>query len=362
MLIAVVLGIVVTAVALLGLLGRSTPRSVTPSALFVYGFPFGILAAGYAASTGISITWAVVAGASAFLAILVGGMLGRQPISKDEIQRPGAAGLNLVCSGAISLGLGAVVIIWASHLISAFSYLDGRVVSIALVLGAAAYAIGGRCEVGLSRTVLVLSIIGAVTVLGVGYLGGDISGLSAPQVPVPVLNPVEAVLYAVGVVIIGAGYPVMRAAGTGNRGKVIIAGILVALVSLVTVVGVLALYGGAFQLPSLVINVLPVYSPPVLSAVICALLALVSSVVAGGTIHTAGHYVGLVQPSLLAPSDRVLSSPRLWIYLALGAVIVIVVLLAPAPTWIVLLLAVLGVINLLAEWAIARASKALTAA
>ncbi len=357
MVIGVVLGIVLTAVALLGLLGNSTPKSAKASQLFVYALPIGIVAAGYATSIGISIGWALVVVASAFLAILLGGLLGRQPVASDEQDRGGSAGLNLVCSGGISIGLGVVVIIWASHLISAFSYLDGAVVSIALVLAAVAYAVGGRAEVGLARTVLTLAIIGAVVMLAVGVLGGDISGLSAPQVPVPALNPVEAILYAIGVVIIGAGYPVMRAAGVGNRGKVVVAAVLVALVTLVTLVGIMSLYGGAFQLPSLVINVLPVYSPPVVSAVVCGFLAIVSSVVAGGAIRTASHYVGLAHPGALEPSDRVLTSPRLWINVVLGAVIVVIVVLAPQPTWIVLFLAVLGIANLLVEWSIARSRK-----
>jgi|GEM_PF-6083451 len=360
MVIAVLLGVVATAVALLALLGNTNDRSVRISQLFVYALPLGILAAGYAADTGINLMWAIVAAVSAMAAILVGGLLGRAPTMQDETARPGAAGLNLVCSGAISLGLGAIVLIWASHLISAFSYLRGDVVSIVLALAAVAFAVGGRSEVGLSRTVLVVAIIGAIALLGVGILAGDIAGLSAPQVPVPPLSVGEAIAYAVGVVIIGAGYPALRIVGPESRRNVIVAAVLVALVGFVTVLGILALYGGAFQLPSLVINALPVYSPPIVSGIISALVALVAIVVAGGAIHTAGHYVGLAHPGLLTPSDRVLSSPRLWIYMALGAVVVAVVLLAPTPSWLVFLLAALGVVNLLAEWKVS-ASRSISA-
>ena len=357
MVIAIVLGIVATAVALIGLLGRAASGQARVSQLIVYALPLGLVAYGYAASVGITLGWALVAAVSAVLAILAGGLLGHQPAVSDQQTRPGAAGLNLVCSGLISLGLGAITILWASHMIAAFSYLDRTVVGIVLTLAALAFSVGGRSVVGLSRAVVVVLIIGAVGMLGVGYLLGDPSGLGDPVVPVPALSATDAILFAIGVIIIGAGYPVMRSAGANNRGRVIVAAIAVALISLVTVVGMLILYGGAFNLPSLVMNVLPVYTPDEIGAVVSALLALISTVIAGATIHTAAKYVGIVHPKLLVASDRTLGSPRLWVNVALGVIMIIILWLAPTPSWIVGLMAVVAVINLAAEATITRAAK-----
>lgn len=357
MVIAIVLGIVATAVALIGLLGRVNSGPARTTQLIVYALPLGLVAYGYSASVGITLGWALVAAVSVVLAILAGGLRGHQPAVSDQLTRPGAAGLNLVCSGLISLGLGALTVLWASHMIAAFSYLDRGVVGVVMVLAALAFSIGGRSAIGLSRVVVVILIIGALGMLGVGFLLGDASSMGDPLVPVPALNAADAVLFAIGVILIGAGYPVMRSAGVGSRGRVIVAAIVVALLSFVTVLGMLILYGGAFNLPSLVMNILPVYTPDEIGAVISALLALISTVVAGATIHTAAKYVGIVHPKLLVASDRTVGSPRLWVSVALGVVMALVLWLAPTPSWIVGFMAVVAVVNVVAEYTITRAAK-----
>ena len=62
---------------------------------------------------------------------------------------------------------------------------------------------------------------------------------------------------SLGVILIGAGYPVLRSNGNHNRARVWVAAVVLALVVVVTLVGILMLYGGSFPPPSLVINVLP---------------------------------------------------------------------------------------------------------
>lgn len=357
MVIAIVLGIVAAAVALIGLLGRVNSGPARTTQLIVYALPLGLVAYGYSASVGITLGWALVAAVSVVLAVLAGGLRGHQPAVTDQLTRPGAAGLNLVCSGLISLGLGALTVLWASHMIAAFSYLDRGVVGVVMVLAALAFSIGGRSAIGLSRVVVVILIIGALGMLGVGFLLGDASSMGDPLVPVPALNAADAILFAIGVILIGAGYPVMRSAGVGSRGRVIVAAIVVALLSFVTVLGMLILYGGAFNLPSLVMNVLPVYTPDEIGAVISALLALLSTVIAGATIHTAAKYVGIVHPKLLVASDRTVGSPRLWVNVALGVVMMLVLWLAPTPSWIVGFMAVVAMVNVVAEYTITRAVK-----
>ncbi len=358
MLIAVLLGVTATFAALMGLLGRKSAGDHRVSEIVVYALPLGIIGAGYAASIGINLTWAIVAAISVFLAILAGGMLRRQPALTDPDIRPAAAGLSLVCSAMISLGLGAIAMMWAIELITAFSYLDGFVVTLVLVIAAVAYAIGGRSAIGMSRTVMLLLIVGAIAMLGVGLsTGGDTAGLFSPQVPVPSLNPALALLYGIGIVIIGAGYPLMRSGDTRNRGRVVIAALVVTLTSFVIVLGILITYGGAFQLPSLVINIFPVYAPPLLAGLICGLAALISTVVAGATIHAAGVYLAEMFPSRYSEQGGRTDRPRYWLSMAIGLLLLIVVFLAPQPPETVLLLAVLAAANLIAEWTISRAIR-----
>ncbi|MGV1036767.1 MAG: hypothetical protein ACOYD0_07035 [Candidatus Nanopelagicales bacterium] len=353
MTVAIVLGVVATSVALLGLLGRKQTGEAWPAQIIVYALPLGIVAAGYSASIGINLGWTLVAGLSIFLAVLAGGLTGQHPALADRESKPVAAGLNLALTGLISVGLAVIVLLWASHLMSAFSYLDGFWVRIVLVGAAVAYSIGGRSSAGLSRTILVLIIIGAVAMFGIGFVAGDTSGLTAPQVPVPPLSPVTAVLYAVGVIIIGAGYPVLRASGNHNRARVWTAAVVLALVVVVTLVGILMLYGGAFQLPSLVINVLPVYSPPVVSAVICGLLAIISTVVVGAAINAAAGSAAQIEPSWYKHADEH-PAPRRRVAIVLGVAVLVLAWLEPTPQALVAVLAVLGFANLIAEWIIRR--------
>ncbi|MFZ1670541.1 MAG: hypothetical protein WAT65_06290 [Candidatus Nanopelagicales bacterium] len=353
MTVAIVLGVVATIVALLGLLGRKQTGEAWPSQIIVYALPLGIVAAGYSASIGINLGWTLVAGLSIFLAVLAGGLMGQHPALADRESKPVAAGLNLALTGLISVGLAVVVLLWASHLISAFSYLDGFWVRVVLVGAAVAYSVGGRSSVGLSRAILVLIIIGAVAMFGIGFVAGDTSGLTSPQVPVPPLSPVTAVLYAIGVILIGAGYPVLRSNGNHNRARVWTAAVVLALVVVVTLVGILMLYGGSFQLPSLVINVLPVYSPPVVSAVICGLLAIISTVVVGAAINAAAGSAAQIEPSWYEHADEH-PAPRRRVAIVLGVAVVVVAWLEPTPQALVAVLAVLGFANLLAERVIRR--------
>jgi len=353
MTVAIVLGVVATVVALIGLLGRKQTGEAWPSQIIVYALPLGIVAAGYSASIGINLGWTLVAGLSIFLAVLAGGLMGQHPALADRESKPVAAGLNLALTGLISVGLAVIVLLWASHLISAFSYLDGFWVRIVLVGAAVAYSIGGRSSIGLSRAILVLIIIGAVAMFGIGFIAGDTSGLTSPQVPVPPLSPITAILYAVGVVIIGAGYPVLRANGNHNRSRVWTAAVVVALIVVVTLVGILMLYGGSFQLPSLVINVLPVYSPPVVSAVICGMLALISTVVVGAAINAAAGSAAQIEPSWYDHADEH-PTPRRLVAIVLGIAVLVVAWLEPTPQALVAVLAVLGFANLLAERVIRR--------
>lgn len=347
-------GLVATAVALLGALGRKHEGNAWPSQMIVIALPLGIIAAGYSASIGINLGWTLVACASVFLAILAGGLLGQSPGMREEQTRPATTGLSLALSGLIALGLGAIVLLWASHLIQAFSYLDGFWTRVVLVLAAAVYAIGSGAALGLSRTILALMIVGAVGMFAIGFVGGDASGLTDPQVPVPALTPSTAILYAIGTVLIGAGYPVLRMAGDHNRARVWTSAVVVTLVVLVTLLGMLMLYGGAFQLPSLVLNVLPVYTPELVGSVICGLLTIVAVVVVGGAINAAAQQVARVQPAWYTDSEDH-RGPRRIIAFAMAGLVLILAEWAPDVGLVVAMLAAMGLANIVCEWLIHRA-------
>jgi hypothetical protein len=351
---AIAIGVAATVVALLGLLGRPADSRPWPSRVIVLGFPLAIIAGGYAASIGMTALWAFVAVLSVFLAVMVGGLLGRPPALDDQRSQPAAAGLSLVFSGLIALGLAVIVIAWAGHLIAAFTLLNHYAVVAVLTLAAVACGIGGRAVVGLSRLVLGLIAAGALAVLAVGLVAGDVSGLASPQVPVPALNPATGVVFAIGVVLIGAGFPVLRVASHNNRKSAVVAAVVLALVVAVYLVGMLALYGGAYQLPSLVVNVLPVYTPAWLGALISGCVAVVAAVVAGECLHAASRSAATIVPAWYEDVEHHLG-PRRWVALAMGAAVFVVAALSPSPQAVVAVLAVLGAANLVVERILARA-------
>lgn len=354
--VAVVVGVVATIVALVGLLGRSADGLAKPSQIAVMALPLGIIAGGYAASIGASLVWILLAVVSVFLAVLAGSFVGVSPAVSAHHLRPASAGLSLTFSGLIALGMAAIVIVWASHLISAFSFLNGVVLKLVLVLAAVAFGIGGRGAVGLSRLVLVLLIVGGVGMFAIGIVLGDPSGLTAPEVPVPSVSPVGAIVYAVAVVLIGAGLPVLREASDGNRRAAVIAGVVLALVTLISLVGMASLYGGAFQLPSLVINIFPVFTPVAFNAVFCGLVAIISTVTAGASIQEASRMVAAIQPKWYEDIER-RRAPRRRVAILMGVGVFVVTLINQSPTVVVALLGVLGAANLVAEWTMARAEK-----
>lgn len=343
---AIIIGVAATVVALLGLLGKPADARAWPSQVVVLALPLAIIAPGFVTGTGMTLGWAAVAVVAVLLAVIAGVVLGR-PVALDDAEaRPAASGLSLVFSGLIALGLAVIVVVWASHLINSFANLNGHVVSLVITTAAVAYALGGRSISGLSRLVMVLVILAAVGIAAVGFLVGDYSGLASPLVPVPEVPMGQGVLYAVGVVLIGAGFPVLRVASHDNRRAGMIGAGILAAVLLVYLLGMMAIYGGAYQLPSLVINVFAVFSPPLVGAVVCGLVTIVAVVVAGTCIAAASDSAVAIAPEWLATGQ---SAPRRWVGAVLGVAVYAAVWLNFPPAAVVGVLAVLGLANLIAE-------------
>lgn len=353
---AIIIGVAATVVALLGLLGQQAEQRALPSQVVVLALPLAIIAPGAATYYGMTLWWGLLAVVAVFLAVVAGTVLGRPVALDDSVNRPAAAGLSLVFSGLIALGLAVIVVVWASHLINSFSYLNGAVVSLVITAAAVAYGLGGRSIARLSRLALVLAILAAVGIAVAGYLVGDYGGLTSPLVPVPEVPVGQGLLYAVGVVLIGAGFPVLRVASHDNRRAGVVGGVILALILLVYLLGMMAIYGGGYQLPSLVINVFAVFLPPLAASVICGLVTIVAVVVAGTCIAAASETAAAIVPRWYADTATH-PGPRRWVGAAMGVAVLVVSLLRPSPAAVVGVLAVLGLANLIAERFLSRRLK-----
>jgi hypothetical protein len=355
---ALIVGLVVTCVALIGLLGSVGDNRAWPSQVVVLALPLAIIAPGLATSIGMTFGWALVSTVAVLLAVLAGSVLGRSNSWDDPQGRPAAAGLSLVFSGVIALGLAVVVVMWASRLINTFAYLNSIVLTFVLVLGAVAYGIGGRGITVLSRVVLALIALGALIVFVAGVAVGNLSAVAAPEISVDSVPLVPGLLYAAGVVLIGAGFPVLRLASHNNRKAGVTAAVILALVLAVYLIGMLAIYGGGYQLPSLVINVFAVFTPAVAGAITAGLVTIVSTVVAGACIRAASDVVATVVPAWYSDlADH--PGPRRWVGVAIGLAVFIVAAIRPAPAAIVSMLAVLATANLVSEYVLSRKSRTL---
>lgn len=354
---ALIVGITATCIALIGLLGRLSDNRPWPSQVVVLALPLAIIAPGLATSVGMTLGWALVATLAVLLAVIAGSVLGRSNAWDDPHGRPAAAGLSLVFSGLIAVGLAVVVVMWASRLINSFAYLNSIVLTFVLAMASVAFGIGGRGIVGLSRVVLALVSLGALVVLGAGFAIGDMSAVADPQISVPSLSVSEGLLYAAGVVLIGAGFPVLRLVSHNNRRSGIIAAVALALVLLVYLLGMLAIYGGGYSLPSLVINVFAVFTPAVAGAITAGLVTIVCTVVAGACLRAASDIVATLVPAWYSDVQGH-PGPRRWVGVALGLGVFVVAALRPPPAAIVAVLAVMAAANLVAEYVLSRRAAA----
>lgn len=354
---ALIVGVTATCIALIGLLGRSGDNRPWPSQVVVLALPLAIVAPGLATSIGMTLGWALVSTVAVLLAVIAGSVLGRSYAWDDPHGRPAAAGLSLVFSGLIALGLAVVVVMWASRLINSFAYLNSFVLTFVLVLAAVAYGIGGRGIVGLSRVALGLIALGALVILGAGFAVGDISAVASPQITVPSVSVTEGLLYAAGVVLIGAGFPVLRMVSHNNQRSGVIAAVVLAVVLLVYLVGMLAIYGGGYQLPSLVINVFAVFTPSIAGAIAAGLVTIVCTVVAGACIRVASDVTATLEPSWYSDVQSH-PGPRRLVGVVLGLAVFAVAAIRPAPAAVVAVLAVLAAANLIAEFVLGRRTTA----
>lgn len=361
--IAATVAVVVTSLALWAVLGHPRQGSLAISQLIVYALPIPIAAFAYAAANGMNLAWAIGAALAAAIGIVISGVLGAPKWDIAQPENLGAASVVVTAGMVITIGLGLVGVLWATELIGAFSFLNLNMTSAAMLVGAIGVGLGTGAMRGLSRIVLVGSIVCAIGMLVLGFFLGAPAGLTSPLVPAGPVPPLAGLGYLAAIVVIAIAYPVLRNVGTEDRSRVAISGVIASLICLTIVIGILMLYGGAFTLPSLVINVFPVYSPTLLSMVLCAGFAAIGAGLGGVAIRRALADLSHLLPSLGREDAPAIVARRMAIAaVVIAAAMYLLAVLAPSPSWIVGPLSLLAVGSLVAEVIIARNSRRVNAA
>ncbi len=335
------------AVAIVAIGSKSSSSGSAIASLTMRGLPVGILATAYAASQGMSIGWAAVAAGATGLGLALAAMT-RKPDFLAVQMASRSVALILSGSALVSLGLAVVGIAWATSIITGFSNLNGLAVKFALVATALAVALGRRAKAGLGRIALGVSVAAVAIVLVFGLFLGSPGSLFSPLAPERNDNPGLSWLYALTAVAIGAAYPALQPRSRSKRRTHLIAAIVTAALLFVGLLGILMLLGGAYAQPNLSLDLLAVAAPVWLSAVICALAAIVGAIM-GGLALTEGL-------DETAPLFTTRHAPVITPVMAVvGALIVLVVLFAsPSTTDTAVVMALIAAVALVARLRLAK--------
>ncbi|MFZ1362591.1 MAG: hypothetical protein WAS05_06620 [Candidatus Nanopelagicales bacterium] len=277
--------IALTVVAQIGLLGKIAGQSsVTPSKVLVALLPSVAIAGAAGFHHGFTLTWAVVA----ILAILIGAVvsvyLGPPSESKAGVA---TRGLESAIAYAILLVIGALFVSWIASTIAAFSTLNYWVVVVFIVVAGAAVAFGRGSSRGLAKTAAIIFCVVAVLMLVVGVVGGSFQFLGDPVIFYNQVGFGQILIYGLAVLVVTALNPGLREMGGTSRPAVIRGAIITAVFTFLGYLGLLLLFGGAIQLPSVPMHTVVAYVPPVLAAIFIALLSIVGAVGAAAVLGNA---------------------------------------------------------------------------
>ncbi len=321
-----------TAVALLALLARSVDSRAGIARGVVYLLPAVILAFGYAAGHGLTLLWAVLSAVAAAVGLLAGSLA----------RGSGHGGSALAAAGSslAAAAVGAVGVLFAAGLITAFSGLNPIACAAALTLAGFAIALGARAARSLGRIVFGLAIAGVIAMLAVAIALGSPGSLISPQVTIPSLSVVPAVGYLIGIVLIAVVYAAApsRPDASADRRSRAIAAVVAPLIGLAAVAGMLMLAGGGLELPSMVLNLVPVVLPVGASAAIAAAAAIGGALFAGNAIRAGQSGIAQAFPNAAARHGS-----RVVLLAATAVGLFLITALAPEPG---ILVAILGVIAL----------------
>lgn len=274
-----------TVVAQIGLLGKMDGQSdVTPSKVLVALLPSVAIAGAAGFHNGFTLTWAIVA----VLAILIGAIaavyLGPPSESKAGVA---TRGLESAIAYAILLVVGALFVSWIASTIAAFSTLNYWAVVVFIVIAGAAVAFGRGASRGLAKTAAIIFGVVSVLMLVGGFVGGSFRFLNDPVIFYNHVGFGQILIYGLAVLVVTALNPGLREMGGSSRSAVVRGAVVTVVFTFLGYLGLLLLFGGAIQLPSVPMHTVVAYVPPLVAGVFIVLLSIVGAVGAAAVLRNA---------------------------------------------------------------------------
>lgn len=337
---SVAVAAVLTAFALLALLLKPADSRAGLARGVTFALPAAILAFGYAAANGMTLMWAILCALAGAAGLLAGSLA----------RNAGSAGspLGSAASSLVAAGVGAAGVLFAVDLITAFTGLNAIAAAAALALTGFAIAVGGRAARSLNRIVFGAAIAGVLATLVAAIAIGSPGSVTSPLLTVPSLSLVPAVGYLIGIALIAAiyaGSPSRPDASAPPRSRAISA-VVAALMSLVGVLALLMLAGGAFALPAMVFNLIPAECPVWLCIAVAALSAAGGAIFAANAIQAARSSVNTA-----LTAGRASASAQLLIMAGTAVAMVLIAAASPDAGLLVLILGAIAAVSLAAQHA-----------
>lgn len=274
-----------TIVAQIGLLGKTDGQSeVTPSKVLVALLPSVAIAGAAGFNHGFTLTWAIVA----VLAILIGAIaavyLGPPSQSKAGVA---TRGLESAIAYAILLVVGALFVSWIASTIAAFSTLNYWAVVVFIVIAGAAVAFGRGSSRGLAKTAAIIFGVVSVLMLVAGIVGGSFTFINDPVIFYDHVGIGQYLIYGLAVLVVTALNPGLREMAGSSRSAVIRGAVITVVLTLLGYLGLLLLFGGAIQLPSVPMHTVVAYVPPLVAGIFIVLLSIVGAVGTAAVLRNA---------------------------------------------------------------------------
>lgn len=346
-LVAVLVSFGVAATALLGRQGRFAGVAGQSVAVL----PLVGVCAAFSLAQGLGLLWAVLAGVSVVIAVVGAGVFAGHDRAGGSAGSPGDAAdsarssLSWICGLVISLGLAGLLVSWLAWLIDFSSSLSRTVVVLVISVAGLLTALGPGSARVWSRIFLGVAIAAAVLLLVGGVLAGDPGSLTNPVVQVGSPDAFGGVMFAIVVVIVGAAHPGLQLAARRDRGALVAAGVVMALVVVAVLVGLLMLAAGGIRTPSFPLFTILAFVPESGKAILVGLFTLAAVLALARTLRDAADLESRIQPRFVSGAG---SAWRVGFLVVCVALVAITALASVPPVGTVGLIAVAGIVRLVA--------------
>ncbi len=349
---AVAVAAIATIYALVGLLGRPTTGSSRGVwSCYVSALPIMIASGAATLAIGFSITSAVIAAVTVFVAILAAGAVSPSGWYDLRSGAPASSITTWLCSLVVVVGLSVFLVDFATGMISDLTGLRYWPVALLLVVGGVVAGFGRKGQVGQARVALVVISVVAVVLLVLGAILGSPSYLGTEMIPAGVPGWQQNIAYPIALIIATLAHPGIGP-GKGARAKATVTtAVLAGLTVLLAMGGLLMLMGGLIQVPSVELNALVAFMPLPVNVLVAVLSGGLALTVLARSTAVIEEGLGKLSPELPWPQAWA-AKRRIVMAVVLAIVWTLLVWLRPAPIATVVSLAAVAIIGLAARhWA-----------